>query len=168
MSRKFLTAALFSVLALTLASVAHADDEWQDHANGMNHEAMHDGAVMHQFLQHRLDKLAARLEIKSSQQQAWEGYVHAVLGLADGMDKKDAKPDANEDAATLAHRHADRVAERAKKLAAIADATDKLQAALNGDQRKILAGEMRHHHGRHFGAMGHGDGCGHHGRDMRD
>src|SRR5271154_5256880 len=79
------------------------------------------------MMQMRLDKMQARLEIKASQQAAWQQFASAVSGIgATGM--KRAPKDA--DAATLARFHADRAAEHAKRLATIADATAKLQAVL--------------------------------------
>ncbi len=105
---------------------------------------------MREFIKARLDKLANRLEIKASQQQAWEAFAKAVTALADRPVKH---PDENADAATIAHFRADMVADMAKKLSAIADATDKLAAVLNADQRKVLNEEFRRfQRGGHWGA----------------
>ena len=95
----------------------------------------------------KLDKLAERLEIKSSQQNAWENYVKSITLLADkniNVSHKDA------DAAALSRFRAERVAEFAKKLSVIADATEQLQAVLTADQRKVLNEATRHYlHGGH-------------------
>jgi len=155
MNRKFVSTVLFSGLILTFATGAYADRNWrQEHAFCGHHESMPQRPDMQKFVQHRLDRLASRLEIKASQQPAWEAYSQAVANIAPPKDagNKETKPVENEDAATIMHRRADRVAEMAKKLAAIADATDKLQAVLTEDQRKILAQEVRHQlHGPHGG-----------------
>lgn len=107
---------------------------------------------MHEHMKARMDKLAARLEIKASQQAAWEQYAKSVESLADrGVKRPDH--DADADAATISRYRADRATEFAKKLTSIADATDKLQKALTEDQRKILSQVLRHlfheHHERH-------------------
>ena len=95
----------------------------------------------------RLDKIGERLEIKASQQAAWEAYARTYKALADRHAKK---PDQNADAVTFARYRAERVTEFAKKLTLIADATAKLQAVLSEDQRKIFNRVTRHsHHGGH-------------------
>jgi hypothetical protein len=83
----------------------------------------------------RLDKLAERLEIKSSQQAAWEEFAKSVEVLADRNPKK---PKDDADAATISRYRAEKATEFANKLTKIADATAKLQTALSEDQRKIL------------------------------
>ncbi len=108
---------------------------------------------MHEHMKARLDKLAARLEIKASQQAAWEQYAKSVESLADRGVKR---PDHDADATTISRYRADRATEFAKKLTAIADATDKLQKALTEDQRKILNQALRQfdHHHKHHGWHG--------------
>ena len=101
------------------------------------------------WMQGRLDKLAERLKLQDSQQAAWKTYSEAVKGM---MDHKVGFPPKDADAATLTRFHAEASAERAKKAAAIADATAKLQDVLNDDQRKVLADSFQramrgpHHH----------------------
>jgi hypothetical protein len=90
---------------------------------------------MHEHMQARLDKLADRLEIKPSQQAAWEEFSKAVETLTEGGAKK---PDDGADAAAIARYRAERATEFARKLTAIADATAKLQTVLTEDQKKIL------------------------------
>jgi TATA-binding protein-associated factor Taf7 len=109
---------------------------------------------MHEHMKARLDKLAARLEIKASQQAAWEQYAKSVESLADRGVKR---PSHDADAATISRYRADRATEFAKKLAVIADATDKLQKALTEDQRKILnqvSRRLGQHHHKHHGWHG--------------
>lgn len=102
--------------------------------------AQHMQEHMRAHLQDRLQRLGDRLEIKASQQPAWQGFVKARLAMADNLPKLPA-PDA--DAATLARHRADAAAQMAKKLAEVADATAKLQQALSPDQSKLLADLMR-------------------------
>lgn len=90
---------------------------------------------MHEHMKGRLGKLAERLEIKASQQAAWEEFARSVGMLAERTVKK---PNDDADAATIARYHAEKAAEFARKLARIADATAKLQKALTEDQQKIF------------------------------
>ena len=99
----------------------------------------------HGSINDRLDKMGERLEIKASQQAAWEAYAKAYKALADRHAKK---PDQNADAVTFARYHAKMATELAKKLTSIADATAKLQAVLSEDQRKIFNRITRHSHHR--------------------
>lgn len=101
-----------------------------------NHDQMQTNQEkMQEHMKARLDRLAERLEIKSSQQAAWEEFAKSVEMLADRNIKK---PNDSADAATISRYHAERATEFAKKLTKIADATAKLQSALSADQRKIL------------------------------
>jgi hypothetical protein len=100
------------------------------------------------MIRRRLDSAASRLEIKASQQSAWQTYAAAVqaLGEAD-IARPAAAPDA--DAATIARERADRATAFASKLTAIADATVRLQGALSPEQRGVLnqlTREAGHHH----------------------
>ncbi len=115
---------------------------------------------IHRFIEMRLDKLSKRLEIKASQEPAWGAFRKSVEALAETPAKR---PGENANAAEIAHFRADRTAEMARKLSAIADATDKLEAVLTDDQRKILDESARHfrHHAHCGGDHGH-DGHGHH------
>jgi hypothetical protein len=138
--------ALGALLVPTFQSVVWANDEHYDQRQVSPEK-------MHEHMKARLDKLAARLEIKASQQPAWEEYAKSVESLADQSIKK---PNGDVDAATLSRYRADRVTEFAKKLSVIADATAKLQKVLTEDQRKILTQALhRHgHHHKHHGWKG--------------
>jgi hypothetical protein len=99
------------------------------------------------WIEHRLDSAASRLEIKASQQSAWQAYAAAVhaLGEADA-----AKPATEADAASIAREHADRATAFARKLTVIADATARLQGVLSPEQKSVLdqiAREAGPHHG---------------------
>jgi hypothetical protein len=109
----------------------------------------------------RLERNANRLEITASQQAAWQEYANARLALAE---RHLAKPRGDLEPASLMKWRADRAAEAARKLAALADATAKLQAVLSPAQRQTL-GQMaqweprahlaRNHRGWHDGSRGH-------------
>lgn len=116
-----------------------------------------------EFFKHMSERIADRLEIKPSQQGAFQAYTAA---LQTAMTPPASHPEYKSDAASMARMNADRAAEHAKRLAAIADATAKFQEVLSPDQRKtfdqMAAAFMRHHHGMHHG-FGHEHGWGHDG-----
>jgi hypothetical protein len=123
------TLAIGAILITTFNSVAMADSAGHYNQKQVSPEKMHE------HMKARLDKLAARLEIKASQQIAWEEFAKSVGMLADRNVKK---PGDDADAATVARYRAEMATEFANKLTKIADATSKLQASLTEDQRKIL------------------------------
>lgn len=86
-------------------------------------------------LKTRLAKWAERLEIKASQQGAWQAYANAYGAM---IDRHVKRPNDDADAAALGHYRAEVAANRARMLAQLADATAKLQAVLTPDQRKTL------------------------------
>lgn len=111
-------------------------------------------------IRYRLDKLSQRLEIRSSQQAAWDRFAQSVEMLAEHDIRQPGK---GADAATIARYHADRATDFAKKLGVIADATDNLQKVLTEDQRKVfnqaarLAMHRRHEWGRQDRGMESGN-----------
>lgn len=157
-----------TALMCAVTATAMAEPNWDAHDKPANHEQMREHFREH--LKARLDRLAARLEIKASQEPAWETYTNAVEGLMTHPEHKaDMKNETEEDAAAMIHHRAEHAAEKAKKLAELADATDKLQAALNENQRKLFNHEVSRQmeHMRHMRHMGrfmerHGDGCSEH------
>lgn len=123
-------------------------------------------------LQSHLDALAARLEIKASQEAAWQNFTKTwrdVMAEHESSMRAAPRP-ADEDAAALSREQAERAAARAKRLARIAEATAQLQQVLTPDQRLVLneaarrfvehAHEMRAAHFWHRGEDG-GAHCGH-------
>jgi LTXXQ motif family protein len=94
------------------------------------------------MVQARLDQAAARLEIRASQEPAWNAFAAAVRTAfaappaAAGRTARAGNPP--EDAAALLHRLAAAEAARARNLTQLADATTKLQAALDPNQREVL------------------------------
>jgi HD-GYP domain-containing protein (c-di-GMP phosphodiesterase class II) len=106
-----------------------------------------DNRNLHEHFKARLDKLAERLEIKASQQNAWDAFSKSLEAL---IEHKVKTIDENADAATIARYQADRANEFAGKLNVVADATSTLQKSLNEEQRKILNQVSRHFlHRRH-------------------
>ncbi|MBI4989384.1 MAG: Spy/CpxP family protein refolding chaperone [Rhodocyclales bacterium] len=150
-SRSKLTAALFAAgLALAAAAPASAMP-----GPGMREMTPEMQQRMQSRLQARLDKMAQRLEIKASQQDAWQAYAKVHKDMIDGTMKA---PPKDADAATLARHRADMAAQMAQKLAVLADATAKLQGALTPEQAKTLADMTRHPMGgRHGGPGGRGE-----------
>jgi len=116
------------------------------HAAGMHQE-------MQQKMQKHLDRLAARLEIRASQQEAWNAFSSAVRGLV--PDQMPERPADDVDAAARARLAADRAAERAKRLSQLADATARLQQALDAQQKQVL-NEVARNFSHHL--HDHGDG----------
>jgi len=113
-----------------------------------------DRAKMHERMQtgmkQRLDRMAARLEIKASQQDAWAAYRktrESMFGTPPQF------PAADADAATITRFRAEIAKRRADRMVAMADATAKLQEALEPNQRKVLDEMSRRGGGR---GQGHG------------
>jgi cell pole-organizing protein PopZ len=134
----------------TLSAHAESDTTQQMKQDWAQHRQEH--------IKVRLAKMAERLEIKSSQQNEWQAYVKVIeesTSVPHMARASDA--DADADAATLTRKHADFAAAHARKLAAIADATAKLQSVLTPEQRKTLDQMARHfHRGKHHDHL-HGD-----------
>jgi len=96
-------------------------------------------------LQAHLDQLAARLEIKASQEPAWQAFSAAFRDVMSArLAERERAAAADADAASLARRHAERAADHAQKLAQLADATAKLQQGLSADQRLVLNEVAQH------------------------
>jgi hypothetical protein len=125
---------IVSVVATGLGALAIAADVKTPSAA----TSQTDAVQRHQeMVQRRLDSAAARLEIKASQQSAWQAYAAAVKDLAD-VEGLPPKPATDADAATLARQRAERASAHARKLSAVADATAKLQGVLSTEQRDVL------------------------------
>ena len=105
----------------------------------------------------RLERMAKRLDIKPSQEEAWNAYRNA---RASGFGTMSQRPARDADAATLMRFRAEVAQRRAQHMAVMADATAKLQEVLEPEQRKVLD-EMARRGGRH-GGHGH-----HHGMKGR-
>ena len=125
------------------------------------HEAM--GQRWAQHVQAHLDKLAERMEIKASQEAAWQKFssafhnnmsMHPMMGHPPGHEGEHEAPAT--DAAALARQQADRAWDHAQKLTQLADATAALQQVLTPEQRLVFdeaARHFAHEHGEH-GSMG--------------
>lgn len=118
-----------------------------------------------EFFKHMADRMADRLEIKASQQSAWQAYTKALETAMTPPASAGQHVEPKTDAASIARMNADHAAEHARRLAQIADATAKFQEVLTPDQRKtfdqMAAAFMHRHHGMHHGHFGHGDREGH-------
>jgi len=159
-TRSKLTTALVAAglaLSATLAAVPVASAA-PGYGPGMREMTPEMQERMQSRMQARLDKMANRLEIKASQQDAWQAYAKVHKDMFDARPTPPAK---DADAATLARHRADTAAKMATKLATLADATAKLQGALTPEQAKTLADMTRHpmggRHGKHGGFGGRGD-----------
>jgi hypothetical protein len=149
------TAAIAVSAALMCGISASA---WADTPAKEGMQGMHaDMAKHHQeMMKAGLSKAADRLEIKASQQGAWQAFAKVIEDTM-GMPPKMQMPDSNADAATLTRHHADIVAARAKSMAQIADATAKLQEALTPEQRTTLTQIVRQFAQAHqMGGQQHG------------
>ncbi|MCC7079105.1 MAG: Spy/CpxP family protein refolding chaperone [Burkholderiales bacterium] len=135
-----IAAALIGSAVLVTAAPALSQSRGEGHRfERMSQMTDADRAQMRERMQahmsQRLDRLAARLEIKASQQDAWEAYRKARSSMFDNP----ARPPARDaDAATWARFRADMAQRRAQHLTAMAEATASLQAALAPQQRKVL------------------------------
>ncbi len=136
------TVAIGVVLLVSFHSVAMANPEGHCDAMQMSTEEKHE------YMKTGLDKLAARLEIKSSQQAAWDDFSRSVETLAE-RHAKEPKDDA--DAAAILHYHAERATEFAKKLTVVADASTQLETVLTDNQKRVFSEASRiflhEHHG---------------------
>jgi hypothetical protein len=153
------SAAATGLLVLVLASPLTSFARDQEHPGPEHRQISPEKRA--QWAQKHLDREAAMLEIKASQEPAWKAYAAASVDMVTAIgDTKPLPHDA--DAAAIVHQHADRAALMAQNLAKLADATDKLQAVLGEDQRRVLNRIVRHHQAQ-FHAMHHGRGGPQHG-----
>ena len=157
-SRSICNAAASGILMLVLAAptASFAHDETcspeQHRLMSMEGRAMMSPEGRAQWARNQLDKEAAWLEIKASQESAWEAFSAANMELVSRLgERKPMAPDV--DAAAAIRQHAEHAAAFAQSLSRLAEATEKLQSVLNEDQRKILDRIVRLHsrfQGGHF------------------
>jgi len=147
------------VLATALMSAASvaAPGDRPDHGPGGPGGAAARAEHRQEFVHGRLEQAANRLEIKASQQGAWQAFAQSVQAFA--TPPAAARPGRDADAASIARYRADRATENARKLAVLADTTAKLQSVLGDDQRKVFD-EMahrfaQHEHHRHWEGRDH-------------
>ena len=147
-----------SVLLTSVPALSQHHGEGHQRGARMGQMTEADRAQMRERMQarvsQRLDRLGSRLEIKASQQDAWEAYRKARTSV---FDTRLERPARDADAATVTKFRADMAQRRAQHLATMADATAKLQAALEPQQQKVLdeivrqAGQRGMRGGRHGG-----------------
>lgn len=147
------TAAAIVLSSFLIASVpAHA----QEHGRHGQHAQAADGHDSQAWAKRRIDKEAGLLEIKPSQQSAWDEYAAVKLDIAASFAKgRHAPAPEGQDAAGLLRQRAEHMAEAAKNMTRLADATEKLQAVLSAEQKTVLKRLVAEHgmHHRH-----HADG----------
>jgi len=146
-------------LAALLSAFAFAVLPAYSTAQQQRDPPMTEGARTHEYMQQKvqkhLDRLASRLEIRASQQEAWNGFAAAVRAMV--PDKPHERPAQDLDAAARARQMAERATERGKKLTQLADATAKLQQALDAPQKQVL-NEVARDFGSHFRMHGEHEG----------
>lgn len=128
-----IAAMLFSAATLSLAAGAFAADTGDTPAAKPQQQSFQQRR--HDMIATRLAQMANRLEIKPSQQDAWNTYSTTVESLAETPRQL---PPRDADAATLLHFKADRLAEMSQHLNKLADATATLAKALTPEQRSVL------------------------------
>jgi hypothetical protein len=144
-------AAMLATLLLAALPLVSMAQQERDPADPPHAARMHE--YMQQGVERHLDHLAARLEIRASQQEAWKSFASAVRGMVPATPPEPPAKDL--DAAARARRAADRAADRAKRLSQLADATAKLQQTLDPPQKEVL-NEVAREFGHHL--HGHGEG----------
>ncbi|MPZ42173.1 MAG: hypothetical protein GEV05_01970 [Betaproteobacteria bacterium] len=154
-----IAAALLGSTVLVTAAPALSQPHGEGHRfQRMSQMTETDRAQMRERMQtrmsQRLDRLAARLEIKASQQDAWQVYRKARASI---FENRPQRPARDADATTFTRFRADMAQRRAQHLAAMAEATATLQQALEPQQRKVLDEIVRQSgaRGKH---RGHRDG----------
>lgn len=112
-----------------------------------------DPEKMKERMRARTERLAAKLEIQPSQQDAWNAYARVRESMFTPPANRPAR---DADAATVTRFRAEMAQQRAQKMAGLAEATANLQNVLEPAQRKILdeisrRGGRPGMHGRHHG-----------------
>jgi cell fate (sporulation/competence/biofilm development) regulator YlbF (YheA/YmcA/DUF963 family) len=156
-----------SVAILLLAAPASSFAEMgQGHHCDQHHQSSPEQHA--QWARKHLEHEAAMLEIKASQQAAWDAYAAAKLEMMTAFgDGKPMLPDA--DAAAAVRQRAEQATAMAQKLSKLADATTSLQSVLDEGQRKVLDRIVRMHdrcNEGHAHDGGAGPGHRHHGSGM--
>lgn len=163
-----ISACLVATIGLVSSSAAEPAGAMAAADDTASAQAAHDemGQRWSRHVQAHLDMLSERLEIKASQEPAWQKFaaafrdnlnLHAMFGHMAGS----AGAGDSADAATLARQQADRAKEHAQKLAQLADATAALQQVLGPEQRQVFneaARHFAHEHGGMDGMRGMGYG----------
>lgn len=133
-SRSIINAAASGVLLMVLAapSASFASEEVCHHPEHRQMAAEDRG----EWVKKQMDKEAAWLEIKASQQGAWDKFAAANIALASTMGERKTSLDA--DTIPAIRQHAQQAAAISQGLTNLADATEKLQSVLSEDQRRVL------------------------------
>lgn len=141
-------AALVLATSLLAVAVPVLSQPSTDNQPGTPAESVNRQERMREHIQARLSRMAERLKLEPSQQDAWAAYAKTVEGMVGtGL----AKPATDADAAALVRFRAQLAADHAQKLNQLADATATLQQALNPAQQQILNDLVRHPRGMERG-----------------
>ena len=134
----------------------------QEHWRHGEHAKSGEGHNIQAWAKQRIEREASILEIKPSQQAAWDEYSAIKLETASSFVNKphNAQAPESQEASGLLRQRADHLAEAAKNLTRLADATEKLQAVLSPEQRivlkRLVARHGFHHHAPNAHRFGHG------------
>jgi hypothetical protein len=145
------SAAIVCALGMALPAVTFAKGQQDASQARLFHQMSEQDRA--EWVKKDLERQATMLEIKASQQGAWEGYAAAAQEFAGAFgQRKPAQPGI--DAAALLHERAEWARQSAERLDKLAEATAKLETVLNDDQRKVLDRIVSMHdrfHGNHAG-----------------
>lgn len=137
-------ASLIVATSLLAVAIPALSQPQTDRQAGTSAESAARQDRMREHIQARLTRMAERLQLEPSQQDAWTAYAKTVEGM---VGTGSARPAADADAAALVRFRAQLAAAHAQKLNQLADATATLQQALNPAQQQILNDLVRHPRG---------------------
>lgn len=151
--RKFLTVSLAttSLFAAAVPAVSYAKGQ-PEARPGQQQRQMPSAQERAEWVKKSLDRQASMLEIKASQQEAWDAYAAAARELFDVRGERKQPADGS-DAATMMRDRAEWARQSSERLGKLADATASLQAVLSPEQRKVLDRIVSEHGHFHAGHM---------------
>jgi len=120
--------------------------------DGMHHMERNHEEAMKAGLAHMAD----RLEIKASQEGAWQKFSAAFVDMMKTVSSEPMAASPEADAASIVRARAQAAATRAQAVSRLADATTELQQVLNADQRHVLNEMARHFERMRMDSMGPG------------
>ena len=118
--------------------------------DGMHHMERNHEEAMKAGLAHMAD----RLEIKASQEGAWQKFSAAFVDMMKTVSSEPMAASPEADAASIVRARAQAAATRAQAVSRLADATTELQQVLNADQRHVLNEMARHFERMRMDSMG--------------
>jgi len=158
MSKTFTLRSGILAMSLIAASGFAAADNPPDNASPGRH-AQHRQFDPVAHTQHRLDRLASKLNLKAEQQAAWRTYADSAISRAQErvakvqeMRSHKGEKRAEADTATKLDRMSQAMRQRADQLQKVAEDTRTLEGALSPEQKTIFDLYWKaqfHHHGGH-------------------